>query len=235
MFCKHCGAQNNDNAKFCAVCGAKTEIGSSIGEVTNNTIAYNQESGNVESDKKQSKLGKIVNGIISFIAASYLLGSLVGLFEKSPIPFLVFIGIEFLLEIIKHKFPKIPEPLIFAVEIIILIICINSANAAGVVNSVKKGSPKNNPNVTYEEAFDNFFANAEWKSAGKDDEGNKLESSPNLCVNSSFSYVVLPTLLLSSRDLTEWSLVYHNTLSYQRFYDLHSIHYDHLEGLHQLI
>lgn len=61
------------------------------------------------------------------------------------------------------------------------------------------------------------------------------ESSPNLCVNSSFSYVVLPTLLLSSRDLTEWSLVYHNTLSYQRFYDLHSIHYDHLEGLHQLI
>ena len=62
-----------------------------------------------------------------------------------------------------------------------------------------------------------------------------LESSPNLCVNSSFSYVVLSTLLLSSRDLTEWSLVYHNTLSYQRFYDLHSIHYDHLEGLHQLI
>ena len=61
------------------------------------------------------------------------------------------------------------------------------------------------------------------------------KSSPNLCVNSSFSYVVLPTLLLSSRDLTEWSLVYHNTLSYQRFYDLHSIHYDHLEGLHQLI
>ena len=61
------------------------------------------------------------------------------------------------------------------------------------------------------------------------------QSSPNLCVNSSFSYVVLSTLLLSSRDLTEWSLVYHNTLSYQRFYDLHSIHYDHLEGLHQLI
>lgn len=63
----------------------------------------------------------------------------------------------------------------------------------------------------------------------------RKKSSPNLCVNSSFSYVVLSTLLLSSRDLTEWSLVYHSTLSYQRFYDLHSIHYDHLEGLHQLI
>lgn len=65
--------------------------------------------------------------------------------------------------------------------------------------------------------------------------GIGYKSSPNLCVNSSFSYVVLSTLLLSSKDLTEWSLVYHSTLSYQRFYDLHSIHYDHLEGLHQLI
>lgn len=69
----------------------------------------------------------------------------------------------------------------------------------------------------------------------KNDEKDFIKSSPNLCVNSSFSYVVLSTLLLSSRDLTEWSLVYHSTLSYQRFYDLHSIHYDHLEGLHQLI
>lgn len=80
--------------------------------------------------------------------------------------------------------------------------------------------------------------NALWKSYTTQQILHKylnLESSPNLCVNSSFSYVVLSTLLLSSRDLTEWSLVYHNTLSYQRFYDLHSIHYDHLEGLHQLI
>ena len=72
-------------------------------------------------------------------------------------------------------------------------------------------------------------------SAKKPTKSSLFKSSPNLCVNSSFSYVVLSTLLLSSRDLTEWSLVYHSTLSYQRFYDLHSIHYDHLEGLHQLI
>lgn len=73
------------------------------------------------------------------------------------------------------------------------------------------------------------------KEITPDEEQRTQKSSPNLCVNSSFSYVVLSTLLLSSRDLTEWSLVYHSTLSYQRFYDLHSIHYDHLEGLHQLI
>lgn len=76
-----------------------------------------------------------------------------------------------------------------------------------------------------------FPANFSKKSSSR----QKNKSSPNLCVNSSFSYVVLSTLLLSSKDLTEWSLVYHSTLSYQRFYDLHSIHYDHLEGLHQLI
>ena len=61
------------------------------------------------------------------------------------------------------------------------------------------------------------------------------ESSPNLCVNSSSSYISPSMLPLSSGDLIEWSLVCHSILSYQRFYDLHSIHYDHLEGLHQLI
>lgn len=62
-----------------------------------------------------------------------------------------------------------------------------------------------------------------------------MESSPNLCVNSSSSYISPSMLPLSSGDLIEWSLVCHSILSYQRFYDLHSIHYDHLEGLHQLI
>lgn len=182
MFCKQCGAQINDNAKFCTACGAKTEIGSDIGEVTDNTIVYNQEAGSAENSKKQSKLGKIVKGIISFIAASYLLGSLVGIFEKSPIPFLIFIGIEVLLAIIEHKFPKIPKALIFAVEIIVLIICINSANLAGAVDAIKNGSPNKYPNITYEKAFDNFFQNPEWKSAGKDDEGNKLVKFTGNCI-----------------------------------------------------
>jgi len=83
--------------------------------------------------------------------------------------------------------------------------------------------------------YRDFSALSNLKRHWIDIKDGDIESSPNLCVNSSFSYVVLSTLLLSSRDLTEWSLVYHSTLSYQRFYDLHSIHYDHLEGLHQLI
>lgn len=46
-----------------------------------------------------------------------------------------------------------------------------------------------------------------------------FESSPNLCVNSSSSYVSSSMLPLSSGDLIEWSLVCHSTLSYQKFCD----------------
>lgn len=45
------------------------------------------------------------------------------------------------------------------------------------------------------------------------------QSSPNLCVNSSSSYVSSSILPLSSGDLIEWSLVCHSTLSYQKFCD----------------
>ena len=62
-----------------------------------------------------------------------------------------------------------------------------------------------------------------------------LESSPNLCVNSSSSYISPSMLPLSSGDLIEWSLVCHSTLSYQKFCDRHSNHYDHPEELHQSV
>lgn len=61
------------------------------------------------------------------------------------------------------------------------------------------------------------------------------QSSPNLCVNLSSSYVSPSMLPLSSGDLIEWSLVCHSTLSYQKFCDRHSNHYDHPEELHQSI
>ena len=46
-----------------------------------------------------------------------------------------------------------------------------------------------------------------------------IESSPNLCVNSSSSYISPSMLPLSSGDLIEWCLVCHSTLSYQKFCD----------------
>ena len=61
------------------------------------------------------------------------------------------------------------------------------------------------------------------------------ESSPNLCVHSSSSYVSPSMLPLSLGDLIEWSLVCHSTLSYQKFCDRHSNHYDHPEELHQSV
>ena len=47
----------------------------------------------------------------------------------------------------------------------------------------------------------------------------KKQSSPNLCVNSSSSYISPSMLPLSSGDLIEWSLVCHSILSYQKFCD----------------
>ena len=61
------------------------------------------------------------------------------------------------------------------------------------------------------------------------------ESSPNLCVHSSSSYVSPSMLPLSSGDLIEWSLVCHSSLSYQKFCNRHSNHYDHPEELHQSV
>ena len=55
-----------------------------------------------------------------------------------------------------------------------------------------------------------------WK---KREKGRESQSSPNLCVNSSSSYVSSSMLPLSSGDLIEWSLVCHSTLSYQKFCD----------------
>lgn len=63
----------------------------------------------------------------------------------------------------------------------------------------------------------------------------KEKSSPNLCVHSSSSYVSPSMQPLSSGDLIEWSLVCHSTLSYQKFCDRHSNHYDHPEELHQSV
>ena len=69
----------------------------------------------------------------------------------------------------------------------------------------------------------------------KSNSKGKSKSSPNLCVHSSSSYVSPSMLPLSSGDLIEWSLVCHSTLSYQKFCDRHSNHYDHPEELHQSV
>ena len=44
-------------------------------------------------------------------------------------------------------------------EIIALIICFNISNDAGAVLSVKEGCPNQYPNITYEQAFEDYFVN----------------------------------------------------------------------------
>ena len=82
--------------------------------------------------------------------------------------------------------------------------------------------------------FYNFEERKDYKQ-GIEGSGENCQSSPNLCVHSSSSYVSPSMLPLSSGDLIEWSLVCHSTLSYQKFCDRHSNHYDHPEELHQSV
>lgn len=206
MFCKQCGAQIDDNTKFCTACGAKIENDSNVGEVMDTSIVYNQEAKSAENSINNSRLGEIINGIISLIAIVYLIASLVGKSDKSPIPFLIFIGIVVLIGMIEEKFPKIPKALVYAVEIIILIVCINSANSLGVVNLVKKSTHDGYPDITYEEAFENFFDNPEWKRAGKDEEGNKLVKFTGECTYSDEAASVVITFTLYDDTFTVSSL-----------------------------
>lgn len=77
--------------------------------------------------------------------------------------------------------------------------------------------------------------NVDWNTENWREQLENDKSSPNLCVHSSSSYVSPSMLSLSSGDLIEWSLVCHSTLSYQKFCDRHSNHYDHPEELHQSV
>ena len=86
-------------------------------------------------------------------------------------------------------------------------------------------------NTDYAPLVRNFRGSAEKKHELRP----ACQSSPNLCVHSSSSYVSPSMLPLSSGDLIEWSLVCHSTLSYQKFCDRHSNHYDHPEELHQSV
>ena len=80
-----------------------------------------------------------------------------------------------------------------------------------------------------------FFGGKARKKHKPEANRHEPESSPKLCVNSSFSYVSSSMLPLSSGDWIEWNLVCRSTLSYQKFCDRHSNHYDHPEELHQLV
>ena len=85
--------------------------------------------------------------------------------------------------------------------------------------AVRKSLPKQRKSAEKVEIPDAAFGKSLPKQRKSAEKVEIPESSPNLCVNSSSSYVSSSMLPLSSGDLIEWSLVCHSTLSYQKFCD----------------
>ena len=66
-------------------------------------------------------------------------------------------------------------------EIVALVICFSISNNVGAVLSVKEGSPDQFPNITYEEAFEEYFAQPTWENCGKDEDGNEVVKFTGIC------------------------------------------------------
>lgn len=137
-----------------------------------------------ETDRKSGildKIGKIILRILAVINLILVIGAFFGIFDKNPIPFIIFVGIVLIFGILEKKFPKVPSIVLAVLEIIALIVCFNLAGNAGTVASVKGGSPESYPNISYEKAFDNYFSEPTWKNVGKDEDGNEVVKFTGNC------------------------------------------------------
>lgn len=185
MYCDKCGAEIADGMKFCSSCGAK--VGAEQASVeSEKSVAGEQPvirpltseaemNGNAEKEKGAlEKVGKLVTKTLSVISVIMLIGAFFGVFDKDPIPFLIFIGVILVANKLEEKFPKMPAIALAAFEVIALVVCFNIAGNAGAVAAVKTGKPTAYPTISYERAFSDYFSSPTWKSAGKDEDGNEV-------------------------------------------------------------
>lgn len=173
MRCKKCGVEIDEGARFCGSCGTKVDIDNNTSEKVNMAI-NNNDTEKYTGNELLEKIGKLITGGLSIISGIMVIGALFGFFDKNPVPFIIFIVIVILFGKLEDKMPKVPTIMIAVLEIIALIFCFNVANNVEAVASVKGGSPSNYPSITYEKAFDNYFSEPTWKSAGKDEDGNEI-------------------------------------------------------------
>ncbi len=183
MICPKCGSETPDNSRFCKSCGIRVNLSNEGGmsdESSKERYANDSIKTNTIFDWLE-KIGTIISRGLGIISLIMLIGALLGFFDKNPIPFLVFIGVVLVFGWLADKFPKVPKGVLAIVEIIALIICFNIAGSVTVVAMVKGGSPEGYPNITYEEAFDDYFSNPTWKDVGEDQNGNKLVKFTGNC------------------------------------------------------
>lgn len=182
MKCKSCGAEIVDDAKFCNHCGTKVEESQNVkNEGVEETIKSNDNGEKYSTKEMIDKIANFITYGLSAVSIIMIIGALFGFFDKNPIPFIVFVGVIFVAERLEEKLPKVPTIFFAAFEIIALVICFNIGNNVGSVLAVKEGSPNQYPNITYEQAFEDYFANPKWESCGKDEDGNEVVMFTGIC------------------------------------------------------
>ena len=179
MFCDKCGAELIGTSVYCSSCGSKIGIEINPSEKVNTVATNNTEK--YTGNEILEEIGGLITGGLSIISVIMLIGAFFGFFDKNPIPFIIFIGVVLLFGKIEDKMPKVPTIVFAVLEILALIICFNIANDVGAVASVKGGSPKSYPNITYERAFEDYFSDPTWKSVGKDEDGNEVVKFTGNC------------------------------------------------------
>lgn len=175
MFCSNCGKEVLDGDSFCATCGAKVDTVNVNNQATPPSTPQKME------DKGINKVGKFITGALSFIAFIAMIGGFLGIFDNNPVPFLIFIGVVFVFNLLEEKLPKLPTIVVAILEIVTLMICFGLAGEATAVASVKGGTPEGYPTITYERAFDYYFSNPVWKSVGADEDGNEVVKFTGTC------------------------------------------------------
>ena len=182
MKCKACGTEIANDAKFCNFCGTKVEETKNVNDENVEANAVSKDNEEKYSTKEMiDKIANLVTYGLSAVSIVMIIGALLGFFDKNPIPFIVFVGVIFIAERLEEKLPKVPTVFFAAFEIIALIVCFNIGNNVGSVLAVKEGCPSQYPNITYEQAFDDYFANPKWESCGKDEDGNEVVMFTGTC------------------------------------------------------
>jgi len=182
MYCNKCGAEISNNANFCKMCGAKLNI---LQDVNDEYVVENSNTNNINEKYSGKKvldiIAKIIMGVLAAIAFIMIIGGTFDIFEVNVVHFIIFVGVVGIVGWLEEKLPKFPAMFFAILEIIALIFCFAISNDVSSVLSVKKGCPNQYPDITYEEAFEEYFANPTWKNIGKDEEGNEIVKFTGSC------------------------------------------------------
>lgn len=182
MKCQACGAEIANDAEFCNYCGEKVEQSQNTGnesveEAVNTKSSEDKYTGREIVDR----VAKFITGGLAFISGIMAIGAFFGFFDKNPVPFLILICVVCFVDWLEKKLPKLPTIFFALFEIIALIICFNISSNVGTVSAIKEGSPDQYPNITYGQAFDDYFANPKWETCGQDEDGNEIVKFTGTC------------------------------------------------------